>query len=168
MSDHALDHIDISNYAGSLDPVTEEAVIAFLVGCGASGEGGGGCGAGLSPTFNVTLPSVGIPQISLTLPDFSGLTLEGLLKALEMIGINPCGFIDAIAGAALQFLNDLESAINNSLQGIADIPAQVVNGINDEAQAGIDGMFGGLDLSQITCEGLLGVVNDAVPEVPTP
>ena len=163
MSDHALDHIDISNYSGSLDPATEEAVIAFLVGCGASGEGGGGCGGGFNPAFNVTLPSVGIPQISLTLPDFSGITLEGLLKALEMIGINPCAFISAIAGAALQFLSDLEGAINSSLQGIADIPAQVVNGINAEAQAGIDGMFGGLDLSLLTCEGLLGVVNGAVP-----
>ena len=163
MSDHTLDDIDISSYAGALDPTTEEAVIAFLVGCGASGEGGGGCGGGFNPTFNVTLPSVGIPQISLTLPDFSGLTLEGLLKALEMIGINPCAFIDAIAGAALQFLSDLEGAINSSLQGIADIPSQVVNGINDQAQAGIDGMFGGIDLSGFTCEGLIGAANGVVP-----
>ena len=163
MSDHALDHIDISSYAGSLDPATEEAVIAFLVGCGASGEGGGGCGAAFSPAFNVTLPTVGVPQVNISLPDFSGLTLEGLLKALEMIGINPCAFINAIAGAALQLLNDLEDAVNNSLQGLANLPVQVVNGINAEAQNGIDGMFGGLDLSAFTCEGLIGVVNGATP-----
>ena len=163
MSDHALDHIDISNYAGSLDPATEEAVIAFLVGCGASGEGGGGCGAAFNPAFNVTLPTVGIPQVSLSMPDFSGITLEGLLKALEMIGINPCAFISAIAGAAQQFLSDMEGAVNNSLQGLADVPAQVVNGINAEAQNGIDGMFGGLDLSLFTCEGLIGQVNGATP-----
>ena len=163
MSDHALDHIDISNYSGSLDPAIEEAVIAFLVGCGASGEGGGGCGAAFNPAFNVTLPTVGIPQVSLSMPDFSGITLEGLLKALEMIGINPCAFISAIAGAAQQFLSDMEGAVNNSLQGLADVPAQVVNGINAEAQNGIDGMFGGLDLSLFTCEGLIGLANGATP-----
>jgi hypothetical protein len=136
----------------------------FAINCGASGPDGGGCSQGFSPGISVILPSVGVPQVSLSIPDFSGLTIEGLMKALEMIGLDPCAFIGPLLGGVTDFTQALEGAINNSLQGIADLPQDIVNGINNEAQQGIDDMFAGIDMSLFTdpCAGLAGAVNETM------
>ena len=137
----------------------------FLNCSGNSGQDGAGCGSGFSPSFSVTMPSVGLPQVSLQLPDFSGMTIEGLLKALEMIGISPCSFIDAVAGGVTDMMGQMELAVQNSIDQIADLPQTIVNGIATEAQTGIDNMYAGLDLSGFTCDGLIGGVNDAMTEI---
>ena len=141
-------------------------IAPHFLGCpGNSGSDGSGCAGGFNPMLSVTMPEVGLPQVNLTLPDFSGMTIEGILKALEMIGISPCAFIQAVAGGVTDMMGELESALQNSINQIADLPADIVNGIANEAQTGIDNMAAGLDLSGFDCEGLVGAANKAAEDI---
>ena len=132
---------------------------------GTSDPDGSGCAVGFAPTMNITLPDVGLPVIQLTLPDFSGMSIEGIIKALELIGISPCAFIQALTAPVSQMIGELESAIQNSINQVAQLPQDIANEIESELQNGIDGMANGLDFSNFTCEGLVGLANQAITDI---
>ena len=137
-----------------------------VLGCpGTTEPDGSGCATGFNPTMSVTLPEVGLPQINLTIPDFSGMSIEGIIKGLELIGISPCAFIQALSGAVTSMVGDLESAIQGSINQIADLPQDIANGIENEMQTAIDGLANGLDFSNFNCEGLVGLANQAVTDI---
>ena len=153
-------------------PYPTGSIHPYFLNCsGKTDSAGGGCGLGFAPNMNITLPSEGLPEINLTLPNFSGLTIEGIIKALEMIGIDPCKFIDAVAGEALAMMDEMQSAIQGSIDGVLGAPQQIANEISSQAQAGIDGMAensGANDLLAFLedpCTGLVGSANQTFGEM---
>ena len=133
-----------------------------------SGSDGGGCGADFMPSFNVTLPSIGVPQISVTIPDFSGITIEAIMKAFELLGLDPCAFVDAIVANIQAFATALQTAIQNTLNQVANLPADIANNINANAQAALDGMLAPVEpfiaLLNDPCEGTIAGLNQALEE----
>jgi hypothetical protein len=143
--------------------MTDAEIIQAFISC--SGNGGD-CFDGFAPQFNVTMPDVGLPEFSVVLPDFSGFTIEGILDAIKMIGLDPCALIGPIAGAAAGMVTQLEGALNDTLQGIADTPQQIANGMNQVAQDNIDAFFapaaGLLAAMDSPCAGLVGAANEGI------
>ena len=133
-----------------------------------SGEDGGDCTSGFNPSFSVTLPSVGVPKVGVTVPDFSGITIESIMKAFELLGLDPCAFSGALQSAINTFVSDLEGALQSALDGVVAVPQEVVNEVNAQAQAAIDGLLAPVEdyiaLLQDPCEGAIAGINQALTE----
>ena len=133
-----------------------------------SGEDGGDCTSGFNPSFSVTLPSVGIPQVSVTVPDFSGISIESIMKAFELLGLDPCAFSAELQGAINSFVSSLEDALQDALDGVAAVPAEVINEINAQAQTALDGLLAPvkpyIDLLNEPCKGTIAGINQALTE----
>ena len=131
-----------------------------------SGEDGGDCTNGFNPSFSVTLPSVGIPQVSVDVPSFSGISIEAIMKAFELLGLDPCAFSAALQGAITSFVDELESALQGALDGVAAIPAEVINEINAQAQTALNGLLAPvepyIDLLNEPCEGTIAGIDQAL------
>jgi hypothetical protein len=135
--------------------------------CSGTGSGGGGtdCIEGFAPTFTVTLPSVGTPEIgALSIPDFSGLTIEGIFKALEFLGVDPCAFIGPILGLVSGVTQGTADAITNVFQEVADMPQDVIDSIQTHIQGDINALFppGMLAAFSDPCETLAGAANSSM------
>ena len=133
-----------------------------------SGEDGGDCGTEFKPQFKVTMPSVGIPEIAVTIPDFSGISIEALMKAFELLGLDPCAFEAALAGAIQSFASALEGSIQDHIDALTNLPQQIANNINANAQAALDDMLAPVEpfiaLLQDPCEGAIAGINQALTE----
>ena len=142
-----------------------ENINTFLFTCG---SGGGDCAGAFQPMVGITMPSVGLPNVNINIPDFGGLTIEVIVKALELLGIDPCAFIGAILGAVSDFVTDFNSALQNSVDQIAQLPADVINGIAGEVQNNLDSLIGP-DLQALIdagdpCQTLTSQLNDTVAQ----
>jgi hypothetical protein len=104
-----------------------------------------------------------------TIPDFSGITIEAIMKAFELLGLDPCAFVDAIVANIQAFATALQTAIQNTLNQVANLPADIANNINANAQAALDGMLAPVEpfiaLLNDPCEGTIAGINQALEGV---
>ena len=141
---------------------------SYLLTCGEPVDSAGNaCGLSFAPTFNLVLPdSGGMPELNIDIPEFGGIDINAVMKALEMLGLDPCSMIQALAGPVLSMATALVAQMQASAQGIIDFPQDALNGaiggLQGAAQGAVDGVFSSIPNPEMfeTCEGIAGMVGN--------
>ena len=128
------------------------------------------CLEAFAPSLSMTMPdSVGMPTMEITIPDFSGIDPEAIIKSLEFIGLDACALIQAtlgpLAGVAAGFVGQLQA----TLDGVVNMPQEIADGLQQKVQGDIDGLFGPMDtlmgaFDSDACTTLAGAANSGMEQ----
>lgn len=131
-----------------------------------SGNGGDGCTLNFQPVVSMSIPDVGLPEFTeFNIPDFNGLDISGLFKALEMIGLDPCALLQPIADLTQDIIEAQADILQGVIDGVASFPQATVDALQTTIQGDLDGFFAPMDTLMSAfddpCETIAGAANDA-------